>query len=65
MPAKGLTTDSIKHKHIVSNEKYAEILIGNIGEFYLEFYSKNLESINRHIELYGTTPNEVWINVRR
>lgn len=38
---------------LVSDKKYAEILIGNIGEFCLEFCKKNLESIGRYIDLYG------------
>jgi len=38
---------------LVSYQKYAEILIGNIGEFMLEFCKKNLESIGKYIDLYG------------
>jgi len=38
---------------LVINEKYAEILIGNIGEFCLEFCKKNLKSIGKYIDLYG------------
>ena len=38
---------------LVSNKKYAETLVNNIGEFMLEFCIKNLESIGKHIDLYG------------
>jgi len=38
---------------LVSNKKYAEILINSIGEFCLEFCKKNLESIGKYIDLYG------------
>ena len=38
---------------LVSNKKYAEILIGNIGEFMVEFCNKNLASIGSVIDLYG------------
>jgi len=38
---------------LVLNPKYAEILIGNIGEFMLEFCKKNLASIGKFIDLYG------------
>lgn len=38
---------------LVSNKKYAEILIGNIGEFMLEFCKKNLASIGSVLDLYG------------
>jgi len=39
--------------NLVLNPKYAEILIGNIGEFMVEFCSKNLKSIGSYIDLYG------------
>lgn len=35
------------------NEKYAEVLIGKIGEFILEFCTRNLQSIGDEIDLYG------------
>lgn len=35
------------------NEKYAEVLIGKIGEFMLEFCTRNLQSIGDEIDLYG------------
>ena len=38
--------------NLVSNKKYAETLINNIGEFMLEFCNKNLESIGKYIDLY-------------
>ncbi len=38
---------------LVSNKKYAHKLIGNIGEFILEFCSKNLDAIGSVIDLYG------------
>jgi len=38
---------------LVSNQKYAEMLIGNIGQFMLEFCKKNLASIGPKIDLYG------------
>lgn len=38
---------------LISNKKYAETLINNIGEFMLEFCRKNLESIGKYIDLYG------------
>jgi uroporphyrinogen decarboxylase len=38
---------------LIANKKYAEILIGNIGEFYLEFCRKNLSMIGNAIDLYG------------
>lgn len=38
---------------LVLNQKYAEILIGNIGEFMVGFCRKNLESIGKYIDLYG------------
>ena len=38
---------------LVSNKKYAETLIGNIGEFMLEFCIRNLKSIGNYIDLYG------------
>ena len=38
---------------LVSNKKYAHKLIGNIGEFILEFCSKNLAAIGNVIDLYG------------
>ena len=38
---------------LISNKKYSEILIGNIGEFMLEFCNKNLASIGNAIDLYG------------
>jgi uroporphyrinogen decarboxylase len=38
---------------LVHNQKYAEMLIGSIGEFMLEFASRNLDSIGEEIDLYG------------
>lgn len=38
---------------LVANQRYAEILIGNIGQFMLEFCQKNLASIGPKIDLYG------------
>jgi len=38
---------------LVANQKYAQILIGNIGEFMVSFCKKNLESIGEKIDLYG------------
>lgn len=38
---------------LFTNKKYAEILIGNIGEFMLQFCYRNLESIGLYIDLYG------------
>jgi len=38
---------------LISNKKYAEMLINNIDEFMLEFCKKNLESIGKYIDLYG------------
>ena len=38
---------------LITSKKYAEILIGNIGEFCLEFCKKNLESIGKFIDVYG------------
>ncbi|MFO7928322.1 MAG: uroporphyrinogen decarboxylase family protein, partial [Candidatus Humimicrobiaceae bacterium] len=38
---------------LVSNKKYAEMLLGNIGEFMAEFCRKNLASIGNNIDLYG------------
>ncbi|MCL4386259.1 MAG: hypothetical protein M1326_08105 [Cyanobacteria bacterium] len=38
---------------LISNQKYAEILIGNIGEFMVEFCKKNLENIGKYIDVYG------------
>jgi uroporphyrinogen decarboxylase len=38
---------------LVLNQKYAQILIDNIGEFMLEFCKKNLASIGDKIDLYG------------
>lgn len=35
------------------NQKFAEALINNIGEFMLEFCCRNLKSIGRYIDLYG------------
>ncbi len=35
------------------NKKYAEALIGKIGEFMLEFCTRNLQSIGDEIDLYG------------
>ena len=40
---------------LISNKKYTEILIGNIGEFMLEFCKKNLEIIGKYIEVY-----DIW-----
>lgn len=38
---------------LVSNKKYAEMLIGHIGDFMVEFCNKNLASIGKVIDLYG------------
>ena len=38
---------------LVSNKKYAEVLIGNIGEFMLEFCKKNMVEIGRSMDLYS------------
>lgn len=38
---------------LVVNKKYAEVLIGKIGEFMLEFCIRNLQSIGDEIDLYG------------
>jgi uroporphyrinogen decarboxylase len=38
---------------LVINKKYAEVLIGKIGEFMLEFCIRNLQSIGDEIDLYG------------
>ena len=38
---------------LVANQKYADILIGNIGSFYLEFCKKNLSKIGGAIDTYG------------
>jgi uroporphyrinogen decarboxylase len=52
---------------LICNKKYAEILIGNIGEFYLEFCRKNLSMIGNSIDLYGiwddfATQNDLMIS---
>ncbi len=38
---------------LVSNQKYAQILVEHIGEFMVNFCRKNLESIGKRIDLYG------------
>ncbi|MDD5658813.1 MAG: uroporphyrinogen decarboxylase family protein, partial [Actinomycetota bacterium] len=38
---------------LISNKKYAETLIGKIGQFMVEFNKTNLESIGKYIDLYG------------
>jgi uroporphyrinogen decarboxylase len=38
---------------LVANKTYAEILIGNIGEFYTEFCVRNLAKIGNEIDVYG------------
>ena len=52
---------------LVCNKKYAEILIGKIGEFCLEFCRKNLSMIGNSIDLYGiwddfATQNDLMIS---
>ncbi|MCL4385933.1 MAG: hypothetical protein M1479_07200 [Actinobacteria bacterium] len=38
---------------LVLNQKYAETLLNNIGQFMVEFNEKNLKSIGNFIDLYG------------
>ncbi len=38
---------------LITNNRYAEILIGNIGEYMLEFCERNLGSIGNVIDMYG------------
>ncbi|MGM0366651.1 MAG: uroporphyrinogen decarboxylase family protein [Actinomycetota bacterium] len=38
---------------LVTNQEYAQALIGNIGEFMVAFCKRNLESIGKKIDLYG------------